>query len=160
VRALALASDLAEAHAAKGVALDAAGRFEEATAEFEQAMTLDPDSFDTHFFYGRTCLSRGRHEQAIALFELAAELQPTDFRALCFASMEYEKLGRSEEAGTATRRYLERVEAEAKARPDNASALSIGAWALALRAERAGRGMGGPGRLPRRAPPRGGTWSG
>jgi TolB-like protein/Tfp pilus assembly protein PilF len=130
-RALALAPELAEAHAAKGVALDTAGRFEEATAAFEQAMRLDPDSFDTHFFYGRTCLSRGLPEQAIRLFERAAELQPKDFRALAFASMEYKKLGRLEAERSAMQRCLERVEAEVKVRPDNASALSIGACALA-----------------------------
>ena len=130
-RALELAPDLAEAHAARGVALDTAGRFEEATAEFEQAMRLEPDSFDTHFFYGRTCLSRGLPERAIQLFERAAVLQPKDFRALAFACMEYRKLGRPQEAQSAALRHLDRVEAEVKARPDNASALSMGAWVLA-----------------------------
>ncbi len=130
-RALDLAPELAEAHAAKGVALDTSGRFEEATLEFEEAIKRDPNSFDTHFFYGRTCLSRGLHEQAIRLFERAAELHPKDFRSLCFAAMEYLRLERHEEAQTATRRCLEQVEAEIKARPDNASALSLGAVVLA-----------------------------
>jgi adenylate cyclase len=135
-RALELAPDLAEAHAARGVALDTAGRFEEATAAFEQAMRLDPDSFDTHLFYGRTCLSRGLREQAIAFFERAAVLQSKDFRALSFAVMEYEQLGRRAEARSATQRCLERAEAEVKARPDNASALSMGACALAYLGQR------------------------
>ena len=71
------------------------------------------------------------------MFERAAELQPTDFRSLCFAAMEYLKLERHKEARAATQRCLERVEAEIKARPDNAQALCFGAWALACTGQKA-----------------------
>lgn len=135
-RALELAPNLSEAHAAKGVALDTCGRFADAAAEFELAMKLKPDSFETHFFYGRTCLSQGLHELAAKLFERASELQPNDFRALTMLTMEYRNIGRESEVQDAARRCLERVEAEIRARPDNASALTFGANALALLGEK------------------------
>src|SRR5438552_10606577 len=52
-KALALDNKRAEAHASRGVALSAAGRDEEAEKEFEQAIALDPNSFETHYIYAR-----------------------------------------------------------------------------------------------------------
>src|SRR4029079_4467958 len=48
-KALALDSNLAEAHTARGVALWAAQNIEEANAEFELGLKLDPNSFEAHF---------------------------------------------------------------------------------------------------------------
>src|SRR6266550_5344219 len=45
-KALALDSDLAEAHASRGLALSLEKRYDEATEEFEQAIALDPHSFE------------------------------------------------------------------------------------------------------------------
>src|SRR6476660_2777884 len=68
-RALALDSGLAEAHASRGLALSVEKRYDEATAEFEQAIALDPDSFEGNYFYGRACFTLGKLERAAALFE-------------------------------------------------------------------------------------------
>ena len=81
-RALELAPDLADAHAAKGLALYGVGRYGEAAVEFDRAMTLDPKLFEAHFFQARCCRLRGGHEEAVALFEKAAELRPDDFRSI------------------------------------------------------------------------------
>lgn len=54
-RALELAPDLAEAHAAQGLALYTAGRHVPANAAFEQAVRLGPGLFEAHYFYARNC---------------------------------------------------------------------------------------------------------
>ena len=61
-QALALDVGVAEAHASRGLALSLAQRHEEAMAEFERAIQLDPNSFEAHYFYGRLL----RAEQAEA----------------------------------------------------------------------------------------------
>ena len=49
-KALDLDDQLAEAHASRGLALSLGQRYEEATAEFERAIALDPNSFEAHYF--------------------------------------------------------------------------------------------------------------
>jgi len=131
LRALELDTNLAEAHAAKGLALYAAGRFVEATPEFERAIKLGPDLFEAHFFYARNCRLQGLRQQAADLFEQAAALRPNDFRSLGLFSEECEALARREDFLAAARRCLERVEVEIEAHPDNAGALAFGAAVLA-----------------------------
>jgi adenylate cyclase len=131
LRALELDPHLAEAYAVKGLALYADGRFAEATPEFEQALRLGPDLFETHFFYARNCRLQGRHEQAAALFKRAATLRLNDFRSLGLLAESYKALGRREDLLVAARQCLERVEAEIEAHPDNAGALAFGSAVLA-----------------------------
>src|SRR5205807_1219056 len=50
-KALGLDDRLAEAHASRGLALSLGQRREEATAEFEEAIALDRNSFEAHYFY-------------------------------------------------------------------------------------------------------------
>ena len=128
--ALELEPDLAEAHAALGLAQFTAGRSEEAAASFARAMALAPDSFEAHFFAGRCAWAQGQFARAADLFERAAELQPDDFRALGLASQAYRALGREEQALSAARRCLERVEAELAIHADDAKALAFGAAIL------------------------------
>ena len=59
-KALALDNKLAEAHTARGVALSAAREFDQANAEFEQALMLDPNSFEAHFLYARPAFQQGK----------------------------------------------------------------------------------------------------
>jgi TolB-like protein/Tfp pilus assembly protein PilF len=128
-RALALEPNLAEAYAAKGLALYAAVRFDEAAVELDRAIALDPGLFEAHFFQGRNRRNQGRRAEAVALFARAAELRPNDFRSLGLYAWECKALGR-EEFAAAFRRCLLRVEAEIEAHPDNADALAFGSSIL------------------------------
>ena len=122
--------NLAEAYAAKGLALYAAVRFGEATVEFERAMRLDPGLFEAHFFHGRNCRNQGLRAEAAALFARAAELRPSDFRSPGLLAWECKALGRREQCAAALRRCLARLEAEVEAHPDNADALVFGSSIL------------------------------
>ena len=75
-KALTLDNKLAEAHTARGVALAAVRKFDEANAEFERALTLDPNSFEAHFLYARPAFMQGKIPRAVELLERAAEINP------------------------------------------------------------------------------------
>jgi TolB-like protein/DNA-binding SARP family transcriptional activator/predicted Zn-dependent protease len=135
-RALQLEPDLAEAHAAHGLALYAVGNYAEAGAAFEQALSSDPESFEAHFFHARNCRLQGRHRQAADLFARASELRPGDFRSLGLLAAAYKVLGCHDESVTAARRSVQRGEAEIARHPDNADALAFGSGLLGELGER------------------------
>jgi adenylate cyclase len=129
-KALALDSDLAEAHASRGLALSLEKRYDEATAEFEQAIALDAHSVEGHYFYGRACFTQGKLERAAALFERVAEIKPDDYQALCLLIQIYRSLDRDADARSAARRGVERVERDLTLHPDNPRSAYLGAAAL------------------------------
>jgi adenylate cyclase len=135
-RALMLDPGLADAHAVKGYGLVQLGRTAEALVELDEALRLDPDSYDVRYSYGETCHLLGNYEAAIDHFERAARLLPTDYTAPAIVCMSYEALGRTEEAMSARRRALERIEQEIAVRPDNGHALMMGAVVLAYMGEK------------------------
>src|SRR5437868_11939126 len=79
-KALAVDSQLAEAHAARGAALSAARQFDDANTEFEQALTLDPNSFEANYWYARHALMRGEMDRTAKLLERAAQINPADYK--------------------------------------------------------------------------------
>ncbi|MDH3291608.1 MAG: protein kinase [Gemmatimonadota bacterium] len=137
-RALELAPDLAEAHASSGLALALSKRYDEAEAEFETAIRLNPARFEPYYFYARTCFQQGKLERAARLFECACELSD-DYQARLLAALSYAGLGRVKEAEAAYERALAAVEKHLTLRPGDARALTLGAGCLA----RLGRGEEG-----------------
>jgi adenylate cyclase len=130
-KALALDTSLAEAHAARGRVLAANGRYEESFLAHEEALRLEPDSFDVRFTFGATCFQLGHQEAAIEHYERAAQLLETDYVSLRLATMSYVALGRREESIAASRRAMERIERQVATRSDDANALVSGVIALA-----------------------------
>src|SRR5215470_17543080 len=135
-RALELAPDSADAHAAQGLALYTAGRHVPANAAFEQAVTLGPELFEAHYFYARNCRAQGNHERAARLYERAAVLNQNDFRALGMLADEYRALGRLDDWRAATRQCLERVQVEIATQPNDSHSLAFGSHILADLGER------------------------
>src|SRR6202008_4363389 len=97
-RALTLRPNLGTAHAAKGRALAARGRHDEALVFHAEPLRLNPDSFDAHYLYGRTCTQFGHAELAIRHLEKAAALVESDYHALALTFQSYRQLGRHAEA--------------------------------------------------------------
>jgi adenylate cyclase len=135
-RALALAPDLAEAHAAKGRILADAGRYDEAMVEHEQALRLDPEAYEVNAAAARCYIGLGRQVEAIACLERAATALPTDFWALGMSIQCHEALGDTGAAQAAARRTLERVEKVVVAEPDHGLAMGWGVVALAALGEK------------------------
>jgi adenylate cyclase len=99
-------------------------------AEFERALALDPNSFETHYFYGRACFAENRLERAAALFERAAALKPDDYQALCMLVMIYPSIGRDAERRGVAGRALEKAQAELLLHPENPRPAYLGATCL------------------------------
>ncbi|MGZ5537246.1 MAG: TPR end-of-group domain-containing protein [Chthoniobacterales bacterium] len=129
-KALALDQNLAEAHTARGVALWAAGKTDEANAEFELALTLDRNSFEAHFVYARPAFQQGKITRAVELLERAAEINPADFKPPALAIQMYRSLGRTDDAKAAARKTVELAERELVSNPEDPRPAIAGALAL------------------------------
>jgi adenylate cyclase len=135
-KALALDNKLAEAHASQGFALSLGKRYEEAEKEFEQAITLDPNSFEAQYLYGRACFTQGKLERAATLFERSAEIKPDDYQSLILSIQIYQSLGRDRDKKDAARKGIERAERELTIYPENSRPAYLGATALVALGEK------------------------
>jgi adenylate cyclase len=129
-KAIALDDSLAEAHASQGFALQLSQRPDEAVAQFEKAISLDPNSFEANYFYGRASFEQGQHKRAAALFAHAADIKSDDYQSLFLLSMTYRSLGREQESKDAARKTLERAERELVRHPADPRPASAGGSVL------------------------------
>ncbi len=136
-RALALADELVEARASRGLALSVARRYPEAEREFEHALAQDPNYFELRFFYGRSCYAQGKLEQTAFHWERAAEIKPEDYQALILLNQVYASLGQDENAMRAGIRGVERAEREFEKNPESPRPAYFIATTLAKMGEKA-----------------------
>jgi adenylate cyclase len=129
-KALALDSQLAEAHAARGAALSAAREFDEANSEFERALTLDPNSFEAHYWYARHALIQGKMTRAVELLERASEINPADYKPAALLVNAYRSVGRDTDCKTAARKTIELAERDLVLHPEDSRPAVLGAIAL------------------------------
>ena len=97
-RALELAPQLSDSHAARGFVLSLRRLDDESAHEFEEAIRLNPNSFDAYFLYARTSFACGKIEKSVELFRRGAEIQPEDFQCIILMGQSLNMLGRKEEA--------------------------------------------------------------
>lgn len=122
VRALAIDSELGEAHCALAY-LMFVSEFDwpGAEREFKRAMELTPGNADTYDLYGRLCSALERYEEAIAMQRRAHELDPMTHRVdLATALL---RAGRTDEALQVATRAIELF-------PEQARGLATVGWAL------------------------------
>jgi adenylate cyclase len=129
-KALALDSQLAEARAARGAALSAAHRFAEANTEFDEALKLDPNSFEAHYWYSRHALVQGKMIQAVELLERAAQINPADYKPAALLVNAYRSVGRDGDCKAAARRTVELAERDLVLHPEDSRPAVLGAIAL------------------------------
>ena len=130
-KALELDAELAEAHAASGLAFALKKDFNQAQKEFEAAIRLDPKLYEAHYFYARTSFQRGDLVKAAELYEEAARLNPDDYQAVSLLVAVYHGLGRATEAEATQQRALQLTERHIDSHPDDPRALYLGAGILA-----------------------------
>jgi serine/threonine protein kinase/Flp pilus assembly protein TadD len=130
-KALELDPELAEAHAAGGLAFALKRNFEQAQKEFEAAIRLDPKLYEAYYFYARTSFQRGDLVKAAELYEQAARLNPDDYQAVSLLVSVYHGLGRPAEAEATQQRALRLTERHIEIHPDDPRALYLGATILA-----------------------------
>jgi serine/threonine protein kinase/Flp pilus assembly protein TadD len=126
-KALELDPELAEAHAASGLAFSLKKNFVEAQKEFEAAIRLDPKLYEAYYFYARTSFQSGNLAKAAELYEQASKLNPDDYQAVSLLVTVYHGLDRPVEAEATERRALHLIEKHVDSHPDDPRALYLGA---------------------------------
>lgn len=136
-KALALAPDLAEAHAARGAALSGSGsgRRREAEEAFERSLALDPNSFEANILYARYWFRAGKSEKSLPYFTRAIEVQPDDYEAPFLFAQALETLDRMEESEAYARIGLKRAEEALRRHPESSRPAQLGACTLATLGE-------------------------
>jgi adenylate cyclase len=124
-KAVALCFSLAEAHASRGLALMLLTEFEQSEQEFEQAISLNRDSFEAHYFYARACVHQGKYEMAAKLFERASELDPEDVQSAAFIPQVLRELGRTDEEAFWRDEAIRRGERRLELYPDDVRAMYL-----------------------------------
>jgi serine/threonine protein kinase/Flp pilus assembly protein TadD len=129
-RALTLAPELAEAHAARGFALTLGGNHEQANQEFETALRLNPKLYEAYLYYGNSRFAEGKSQEAAELYVQASAVRPEDYQAIALAGLSYAAVGNAAAARDAFEKALTKVQRQIELYPDDARALYMGAIAL------------------------------
>ena len=130
-KALALAPDLAEAHAARAEALSSRGRRKEGDEEFEQALALDPANFEANLFYAIHLVRGGDGERSVPYFIRALEVKPDDPQSPLLLYNVLRHLGRTEESEKYAELGLKRAEEALRMHPETSRPAQLGATTLA-----------------------------
>ncbi len=138
-RALSVDLTIAEAHLPRAWHFAMIGRNDEANAEIETALQLNPDSWEVNKESARVFYRQGNIEAATRHLERATELAESDFHSRGMLSALYLAQGDSERARECAGKMIEHVEGALERDPDNGAALAYGALSFAAvgNAERA-----------------------
>jgi serine/threonine protein kinase/tetratricopeptide (TPR) repeat protein len=131
LKAIELEPDLGEAHVARAIALSMGHHYDEAAAEFDAALRLDPKLFEAAYWYGRMHLTQGHFEDAVRLLERAGALRPDDYQIPGFLAQALNSLGRHDEGIAQFRRQTRLVDEHLELNPDDPRACVLGAIAHA-----------------------------
>jgi tetratricopeptide (TPR) repeat protein len=129
-RALELAPDLAETHAARGHALSINGDYSGAAQEFEHALELEPNNYNVLYLYGRTLFAEGNTERAADFWQRAHAAQPDEFQAIALRTVALRALGWESEHREAVREAVRAVRQRLELNPDDQRALALGAGVM------------------------------
>ncbi len=128
-KALELAPDLAEAHAARGFALTLGGSHEVANREFETAIRLDPKLYEGYLYYANGRFAEGKLAEAAKLYEQASSVRTEDYQALGLAGMCYAGLGLETQGRPVFEKAVRAAERHIELNPDDPRAYYLGAIA-------------------------------
>jgi adenylate cyclase len=129
--------NLGEARALRARELHQAGRRDEALAELDVALKLDPDSYDVNWRAGTVYYLAGRYAEAVKFLRRATELKETDFASPGMALSGLVALGDQEGARKMAQVTLERAEEALVRNRSEGRAMAQGAFALAALGQRA-----------------------
>jgi adenylate cyclase len=134
-RALAVDANLPEAHAVKARILAQHGRHDEAAAEIDIALRLDPGSYEVNRSAAYLRFRQQRLDEAIRYYEKSMSLMETDLNSGSMLLTCYTAVRNSEAALRVARITLSRTEKTLAQDPNNGTAMAYGALALATLGE-------------------------
>ena len=130
-RALALDANLREAHGAKALILAQHGRDDEARAEIDVALRLDPESYEVNRAAAYLAYRQDRLDDAIRHWEKAAALMDTDIQSPAMLMSCYHNVGDEEARLRVSRVVISRADKVLAQDPNNGNVLAYSAYALA-----------------------------
>jgi TolB-like protein/Flp pilus assembly protein TadD len=125
-RALELEPRMPEAYIARALLLSLQARKNEACQDFEEAIRLNPASFDAHYLYARHRFQSGELERAVPLYEAAVRLRPDDYQALCLLEGVLRQTGAMDRHVEVARRAMQALERQLAIDPRDGRALQFG----------------------------------
>jgi adenylate cyclase len=125
-RALELEPRMPEAYIARALLLSLQGRKNEANQDFEEAIRLNPASFDAHYLYARHRFQSGEFERAVPLYEAAVRLRPDDYQALSLLEGVLQQTGAMDRHAEVARRAMQALERQLAIDPRDGRALQFG----------------------------------
>ena len=128
-KALSLAPDLSDSHSSRGFVLSLGKRYDEAEREFEEAIQLNPNSYDAYYYYARSCFARGQIQRSADLFLKASEVNREDFQSVLLLSQSLSILEKDKPLEI-TREGINRAKKQLERNPIDRRALSLGAGSL------------------------------
>jgi adenylate cyclase len=131
-RALALDTNLAEAHAVRARILSEGRHHDEASAEIDVALRLDPESYEVNRSAAYVRFRQQRLQDAIHHFEKALSLTETDVGSANMLMSCYTAIGDREAAHRAAEITLARAQKTLAQDPSNGAAMGFCCYALAL----------------------------
>ena len=129
-RALDLAPELAEVHAARGAALALGREHDAAATEFEAAIRLNPQLWEAYWMFGRMRFAEGRRDEAERLWTRAMAVRPEDYQVPLLMAMLYRGGDRASELEATQRRGIELARRQLAREPDDVRAMYLCAGAL------------------------------
>jgi adenylate cyclase len=129
--ALSIDPGIGEAYCPMVRRLEDKQRYAEADSKMEQALRLDPESWDVNKEAARVHLRRGHVEEAARHFEKAVEIMESDVHAWSMLITCYRALGNSKGMREAAKMAVAQAEKILAQDPSNGAALSFGAGGLA-----------------------------
>ncbi len=127
--ALSLAPDLSESHSSRGYVLSLGKRYDEAEAEFKEAIRLNSNSFNAYYFWGRACFGRGHIEKSAQLFLKASEIRREDFQSILLRAQSLRIMG-NEKADEVTKEGITRARKQLELDPEDRRVLSLTSGSL------------------------------
>ena len=134
--ALAIDPTIAEAYCALARRLEEKGRIEEALAELQKGLGLNPESWELNKALANFFMCRGQVAEAAAYFGKAAGVMESDYHAWGMLMTCHSGLGDEELVTHAAKMTLQQVEQVLSQDPSNGAAISFGVSALAALGER------------------------
>jgi len=129
-RAVGLAPNLPESHAALAEVFLRLADFDGATGPTEAALALDPNCFEANVCAGYTAISRRAFDDSIRYFEKAIELDPDAYRPAGMVNQAYKAIGNVEATRRSDLRCLQTCERILQREPDHGGALGFLVGAL------------------------------
>jgi len=134
-RALVLDPSLAEAHAVKARILGETDRRDEATAEIDIALELDPESYEVNRWAGYLSYRENRFDDAVRYFEKSTALMDSDLNSAAMLVSCYHTVGNAQGTQRAARLTLARSEKVLTQDPNNGTVLGYSGYASAALGE-------------------------